>query len=254
MRSITSTVNRSGRRPREHAFVSVWPGDWMSVVPPLGCQRSGDWTSAIRRRAPWRRVPRRRPCFRSTADGAVSTRTVTRSHDEAGGAPRVLSALVLPHGTACRSRDDAWMERVERWCAFCATMVTPYRPRRKWPPWERRTDSCCPSCRNPVSIGADLRQNIVDWGSADDDSSQAVSPVPASDWTRVPPERVARWRRQDRARLDRARAAAGRPLGRDASAELALELRRLADLHAAGALSDEELVAAMRVALADDTR
>ena len=52
-----------------------------------------------------------------------------------------------------------------------------------------------------------------------------------------------------RARLDRARAAAGHPLGRDASAELALELRRLADLHASGGLSNEEFVAAVRVAL-----
>lgn len=74
----------------------------------------------------------------------------------------------------------------------------------------------------------------------------------ASDWTRMPPERVAPWRRKDRARLDRARAAAGHPLGRDASAELALELRRLADLHASGGLSNEEFVAAVRVVLFED--
>lgn len=149
------------------------------------------------------------------------------------------------------------MEKVERWCAWCAAMVTPRRPRKKWPPWERRTDSCCPSCGNPVSIGYDSPQRIVDRDVPDEESVNEPGSVPAGDWTLVPAERVARWRRNDRARLDRARAAApavDKPLGRDASAELARELRRLADLHAAGALSNEELVAAVRVALHAGTR
>jgi hypothetical protein len=66
------------------------------------------------------------------------------------------------------------------------------------------------------------------------------------DWTSVPSEQVPPWRRGDRARVEAARAAATGS-GPDPGARgLAREIRRLADLHADGALSDEEFVAAVR--------
>ncbi len=77
--------------------------------------------------------------------------------------------------------------------------------------------------------------------------------APRRDWTVAPANEVARWRRRDRERLDRARAAVPSdqpeiPDG-EGAAVLARELRRLADMHAQGLVSNEELVAAVAEAL-----
>ena len=69
------------------------------------------------------------------------------------------------------------------------------------------------------------------------------------DWTSLPSERVPPWRRHDRARLEAARAAAPARARDPGAAAVAREIRRLADLHADGALSDEEFVAAVRARL-----
>ena len=72
------------------------------------------------------------------------------------------------------------------------------------------------------------------------------------EWTTVPAEQVAPWRRSDRARLDRARAVGGVPEHLKANAPaLAREVRRLADLNVQGELSDAEFLAAVRSALAE---
>jgi len=72
-------------------------------------------------------------------------------------------------------------------------------------------------------------------------------------WTTAPSDQVAPWRRHDRERLDRAREVAGLPeeLSKDAH-RLAREVRRLADLHLDGELSDEEFLAAVRVLLVEN--
>jgi hypothetical protein len=71
-------------------------------------------------------------------------------------------------------------------------------------------------------------------------------------WTTAPSDEVAPWRRHDRERLDRAREVGALPeaLSKD-SHRLAREVRRLADLHLDGELSDEEFLAAVRVLLVD---
>jgi hypothetical protein len=70
------------------------------------------------------------------------------------------------------------------------------------------------------------------------------------DWTSVPADQVPPWRRHDRELLDAARAAAPAG-GHDPSVTaVAREIRRLADLSADGALSDEEFVAGVRARLA----
>jgi hypothetical protein len=69
-----------------------------------------------------------------------------------------------------------------------------------------------------------------------------------TDWTSLPAEEVPPWRRTDRERLDRARAVPPAKRGSEVTA-LAGEIRRLAALNGAGALSDEELVAALRALL-----
>ncbi len=74
-------------------------------------------------------------------------------------------------------------------------------------------------------------------------------PEPPS-WTTAPSDEVAPWRRHDRDRLDRARDVGGLPDAlREDAHRLAREVRRLADLHLAGDLSDEEFLAAVRVLL-----
>jgi hypothetical protein len=73
-------------------------------------------------------------------------------------------------------------------------------------------------------------------------------PDAEADWTSVPAEEVPPWRRNDRARLDRARSAPAPPRDGEAT-KLAKEVRRLAALNGSGALSDEELVAALRAQL-----
>jgi hypothetical protein len=66
----------------------------------------------------------------------------------------------------------------------------------------------------------------------------------------VPP-----WRRADRARLDAARAAGSTDRPTEASASVAAsrarEIRRLADLHADGVISSEQLVQAVRATLSE---
>jgi hypothetical protein len=90
-------------------------------------------------------------------------------------------------------------------------------------------------------------------GRDDPDSDPDLVDLPAvPDWTMTESDKVAPWRRSDRARLDRARAIVQRglpeQLRREAS-DHAREIRRLADLHGDGALSNEELVAAVRAVL-----
>jgi hypothetical protein len=82
------------------------------------------------------------------------------------------------------------------------------------------------------------------------DDDDTVPEPPA--WTTAPSDQVAPWRRHDRERLDRARDVGGLPetLSSDAH-RLAREVRRLADLHLGGELSDEEFLAAVRVLLVD---
>jgi hypothetical protein len=70
-------------------------------------------------------------------------------------------------------------------------------------------------------------------------------PEPEQDWTSLPAEQVPPWRRADRARLEAARALPHETRTPEI-ANTAREIRRLADLHAAGALSDHEFVAAIR--------
>ena len=77
------------------------------------------------------------------------------------------------------------------------------------------------------------------------DPDESVPEPPA--WTTAPSDQVAPWRRHDRDRLDRAREVGALPdaLSKDAHG-LAREVRRLADLHLGGELSDEEFLAAVR--------
>ena len=70
-------------------------------------------------------------------------------------------------------------------------------------------------------------------------------PDPEQDWTSVPAEEVPPWRRADRARLEAARAVPHETRTPEV-AVIAREIRRLADLHATAALSDEEFVAAVK--------
>jgi hypothetical protein len=74
-------------------------------------------------------------------------------------------------------------------------------------------------------------------------------PLQAEDWTNQPGEKVAPWRREDRERIERARAASTDGMDRDAANVLATELRRLTELHQAGAITAQELVVAARTAL-----
>jgi hypothetical protein len=82
------------------------------------------------------------------------------------------------------------------------------------------------------------------------DRDENVPEPPA--WTTAPSDEVAPWRRHDRERLDRARDVGGLPEALSSDAHrLAREVRRLADLHLDGELSDEEFLAAVRVLLVD---
>ena len=138
--------------------------------------------------------------------------------------------------------------KLERWCPWCAAMVTPCRSRKRWPPWEHAVESCCPACGKAIGVGATGGESAERSGDRAP-SAPAGNPAPASSWTVAPVQQVARWRRTDRERLDRARAALA-PEQRehrspDSAATLARELRRLADMHAQGLLSNEEFVAAV---------
>ena len=70
-------------------------------------------------------------------------------------------------------------------------------------------------------------------------------PDAEKDWTTLPEEQVPPWRKADRARLEAARALPHEERTPEIAAA-AREIRRLADLHANGDLSDAELVAAVR--------
>lgn len=157
------------------------------------------------------------------------------------------------------ARDDARMDvrKVERWCPWCAAMVTPYRPRKRWPPWQRAIESCCPACGNAVSGGVRGDDPAPRSGDRELEAAPSSPPdnsaAPPRDWTVAPANEVARWRRRDRERLDRARAAVPSAQSEirdgESAAVLARELRRLADMHAQGLVSNEELVAAVAEAL-----
>jgi hypothetical protein len=69
------------------------------------------------------------------------------------------------------------------------------------------------------------------------------------DWATVPAAEVPPWRRHDRALVDAVRAAAAGGGHDPGVAAVAREIRRLADLNADGALSDEEFVAGVRARL-----
>jgi hypothetical protein len=74
--------------------------------------------------------------------------------------------------------------------------------------------------------------------------------VPPKDWTTDDPERVPRWRRADRDRVEAARALGGEAAADpvDAAAR-AQEIHRLVDLHRDGVLTSGEFLAAVRVCL-----
>jgi hypothetical protein len=73
-------------------------------------------------------------------------------------------------------------------------------------------------------------------------------PEAEKDWTSLPQEQVPPWRRADRARLEAARELTPEERG-PTTAATAREIRRLADLHQGGALSDDQFVAAVRAAV-----
>ena len=155
------------------------------------------------------------------------------------------------------SRDDARMDarKAKRRCPWCAAMVTPYRPRKRWPPWERATESCCPACGTAISGGVPGDHPAPRSGDRELEGAPSALTGNAAPGrgTVAPANEVARWRRRDRERLDRARAAVPSdqpeiPDG-EGAAVLARELRRLADMHAQGLVSNEELVAAVAEAL-----
>jgi hypothetical protein len=79
-----------------------------------------------------------------------------------------------------------------------------------------------------------------------------------TDWTVDPIETIPPWRRRDRALIDAARSASAASTGPGdlaAAAELARDLRRLADLNADSKISDVEFIAGVRSRLAQaDTR
>ena len=75
-------------------------------------------------------------------------------------------------------------------------------------------------------------------------------PVAAQDWTTVDADAVPPWRREDRALVDAARAAAQAGLPEDAAA-IARDLSRLAALRDDGVLGDAEFVAAARARLVE---
>jgi len=73
-------------------------------------------------------------------------------------------------------------------------------------------------------------------------------PVAAQDWMTVAADAVPPWRREDRAMIDAARAAAEAAPPEDAVA-IARDLSRLAALRDDGVLDDAEFVAAVRARL-----
>jgi hypothetical protein len=103
------------------------------------------------------------------------------------------------------------------------------------------------------------------WGQApsgdDRDSAQGADSdlgrieLPGRDWTLDSEASVPPWRRADRARLDEARAAGSTDGSTESSASaaasLAHEIRRLADLHADGVISNEQLVLGVRSKLSE---
>jgi hypothetical protein len=97
---------------------------------------------------------------------------------------------------------------------------------------------------------ADIRDSAHD---AEDDLDAIELPGP--DWTVDSEDNVPPWRRADRARLDAARAAGSTDRPTEASASVAAsrarEIRRLADLHADGVISSEQLVQAVRATLSE---
>jgi hypothetical protein len=106
--------------------------------------------------------------------------------------------------------------------------------------WSRERDGA----REPADAGA---------RGAAEDAPDALPMPPDHDWTVDPTERIPPWRRNDRALIDAARAAAaaeGAHAPTTLSPLLVRDLRRLADLHADAALSDGEFVAAVRARLA----
>src|SRR3954464_9975609 len=106
---------------------------------------------------------------------------------------------------------------------MCSTARTPARGRRA-----------------PRSRG---RASLPSWPEVTDDDTVPDPPA----WTTAPSDQVAPWRRGDRERLDRAREVGGLPEALSSDAHrLAREVRRLADLHLGGELSDEEFLAAVR--------
>ena len=83
------------------------------------------------------------------------------------------------------------------------------------------------------------------------ETAEAVTDEATLDWTKAPAGDVPPWRREDRALVDAARAAAAAPVPEDEDAVgLARDLRRLAALSGDAVLTDDEYVAAVRARLA----
>ena len=84
--------------------------------------------------------------------------------------------------------------------------------------------------------------------TASEEAEHGSPSGPSTDWTTAPAEQVAPWRQADRARVEAARAS--QATGGDADAgRLAIDIHRLTDLHRDGALTDRELVDALRTLL-----
>ena len=94
-------------------------------------------------------------------------------------------------------------------------------------------------------IGYPAGMDGVIGQGADEPVPEAVA---AQDWTTVDVDAVPPWRREDRALIDAARAAARAAPPEDAAA-LARDLSRLAALRDDGVLDDAEYVAAARARL-----
>lgn len=75
-------------------------------------------------------------------------------------------------------------------------------------------------------------------------------PAPVHDWTIRSVSEVPPWRREDRDRLDRARSSASDALDPAEAVVVAAELRRLSELYKEGAISTQQLVEAVRAAVA----